>query len=111
MFKGNIITLLTSLLEGEIDMDIINRMTHGLDFKTMKVRICTIFVRFAEKMLKQENLTVKNIPIHRIDAVLEGDSFEDNIQEAFQIYILLHSLADSIDIAKDQLMKETFSFD
>ena len=31
-FKYKIVTLLTSLLEGEIDMEIINRMAFSLDF-------------------------------------------------------------------------------
>ena len=35
-FKGKIVTMLTSLLEGEIDMEIIIRMSRSLDFNTMK---------------------------------------------------------------------------
>lgn len=35
-FKSNMVTLLTSLLEGEIEMEIITRMTKSLDFKVLK---------------------------------------------------------------------------
>jgi len=35
--------MLTSLLEGEIDMEIINRMAMSLDFDIMKNRMLTVF--------------------------------------------------------------------
>jgi hypothetical protein len=38
-FKFSIVTLLTSLLEGEIDEEIIGRMAGSLDFNQMKVRL------------------------------------------------------------------------
>ena len=47
-FKQKIVTLLTSLLEGEIDLDIITKMATGLDFNMLKERILTIFTRFAQ---------------------------------------------------------------
>jgi hypothetical protein len=46
-FKCSIITMLTSLLEGEIDMEIIQRMGQSLDFNMMKDRMLIIFHRFA----------------------------------------------------------------
>ena len=39
--------MLTSLLEGEIDIEIIFRMSRSLDFLTMKQRMLTVFTRFA----------------------------------------------------------------
>ena len=38
-FKQNIVTLLVSLLEGEVDNEIISRMTLSLDFNVMKDRM------------------------------------------------------------------------
>ena len=74
-FKGNVIQLLTSLLEGETDYEIIDTMTQSLDFGTMKNRMCMIFARFASKILGQEDIVIKDVAVHRIDSMLEGDSF------------------------------------
>lgn len=98
-FKGNVIQLLTSLLEGETNFAIIDTMTMSLDFATMKNRMCQIFARFASKILNKESIEIKDVPIHKIDSLLEGDSFQEIIQEAFQLYILLHTLADSTKMA------------
>jgi len=46
-----------------------------------------------------------------LDASLEKDSFSDNIAEAFEIYILIHSLADSSESASEHLLKSNFSAD
>lgn len=82
-FKGNVIQLLTSLLEGETDYEIIDTMTLSLDFQTMKNRMCMIFARFASKILGTEDVVIKDVPVPKIDSLLEGDSFQEIIQEAF----------------------------
>jgi hypothetical protein len=46
---------------------------------------------------------VKEIPFKKIFDKLQKDSFDTSIAEAFEIYILLHSLADSNDIAEGML--------
>ena len=49
--------MLTSLLEGEINMEIITRMTKSLDFKVLKNRITKLFYNFAIQILDaDENL-------------------------------------------------------
>lgn len=78
-FKGNVIQLLTSLLEGETDYDIIETMTLSLDFPTMKKRMCMIFARFAQKILNVDEVVIMDVPVHRIDSLLEGDSFQEII--------------------------------
>lgn len=50
-FKQKIVTMLTSLLEGEIDIDIMNRMAFSLDFFVMKDRMLSVFTQFAEEIL------------------------------------------------------------
>jgi len=80
-FKGNVIQLLTSLLEGETDMEMVQTMTLSLDFLNMKNRMNSIFKRFAEKILnkEEEGISIHDAPLHKIDNLLEGDSFQDNI--------------------------------
>ena len=46
--KFAVISMLTSLLEGEVDMEIINRMAGSLDFEMIKNRMVAIFERFAQ---------------------------------------------------------------
>ena len=62
-FKFSIVTLLTSLLEGEIDQSIISRMANSLDFNHMKNRLLVVFWRFAENILDKKFPTIKSIPI------------------------------------------------
>lgn len=50
-FKQKIVTLLTSLLEGEIDIEIMNRMAFSLDFFVMKDRMLDVFTSFALEVL------------------------------------------------------------
>lgn len=50
-FKMKIVTLLTSLLEGEIDMDIMQRMSVSMDFSIMKSRMETVFTNFVKDLL------------------------------------------------------------
>jgi hypothetical protein len=42
-----------------------------------------IFARFASKILGTEDIVIKDVPVHKIDSNLEGDSFQEIIQEAF----------------------------
>lgn len=102
-FKQSIITLLTSLLEGEIDMEIIQRMGQSLDFNMMKDRMLTIFHRFAQKLLGDENISVKDITLPKLDKLLQKESFDGSIAEAFEIFILIHSLADNLKEADENL--------
>ena len=50
--------MLTSLLEGEVDMEIINRMAQSLDFDMIKDRMVAIFLRFAQKLENNDTLEV-----------------------------------------------------
>ena len=68
--------MLTSLLEGEIDHDIINKMANSLDFTMMKNRLLKVFKRFAMKMLDTESLVVKDVPLSKLNNRLDKDSFE-----------------------------------
>lgn len=52
-FKQKIVGLLTSLLEGEVDKDIMMRMAFSLDFNVMKERMLKVFISFAEELLDE----------------------------------------------------------
>jgi hypothetical protein len=109
-FKYKVITLLTSLLEGEIDMEIINRMALSLDFNMLKDRLLTVFKRFVEKLLGKSNVVIKDLALSVLDNRLQKDSFDEAVQEAFEIYILIHTLADS-NVAQEHLARESFNPD
>mmetsp|Transcript_11851 Transcript_11851/g.18270 ORF Transcript_11851/g.18270 Transcript_11851/m.18270 type:complete len:81 (+) Transcript_11851:283-525(+) len=68
-FKQKIVTLLTSLLEGEVDMDIMQRMAFSLDFNVMKERMLKVFTLFSHEMLKEE-VDVSNIGINKLNSRL-----------------------------------------
>lgn len=93
--KSKLATLLLSLLEGETDMESINRMSLSLDFTIMKERLLYVFTTFARKLLNAPNKPVEKISLNVLTQYLERDSFEDNVAEAFEIYTLLNTLADS----------------
>ncbi len=46
-FKSKIVTLLLSLLEGDLDIPKINKMSTALDFTVVKDRMQTVFTIFA----------------------------------------------------------------
>ncbi len=46
-FKSKIVTLLLSLLEGDLDIPKINKMSNALDFTVVKDRMQTVFTNFA----------------------------------------------------------------
>ena len=58
--------MLTSLIEGEIDEEIIELMVGSLDFVMMKNRMLSVFKRFAEKTLEIEEVDVREVPMKRI---------------------------------------------
>jgi hypothetical protein len=88
--KNSIITLLVSLLEGEVNQDIIGRMAKGLDFGTLKNRVTRIFYKFAIGVLgESEDLKFSDIPLAKLMNCLLANSFESIIKEGFEIYNLL----------------------
>ena len=58
--------MLTSLIEGEIDEEIIELMVGSLDFIMMKNRMLTVFKRFVEKILDTVDVDVRDLPMKRI---------------------------------------------
>ncbi len=48
--------MLTSLLEGEFDMEIMQRMSFSLDMSVMKERMVNVYRKFDEELLGEENI-------------------------------------------------------
>ena len=109
MFKKKIVTLLLSLLEGETDMEMITRMSHYLDFGVVKDRMVVVFTSFVQKLLNDDNVNIANISLSTIDDKLQKDSFEGNINEAFELFILMQSLAENLESAKANLDRKKFT--
>ena len=110
-FKQKIVTLLLSLLEGEEDEDIISNMSASLDFEIMKERLFKVFKLFAILQLRPKNdsLDVEKMSLSALNNTLKRDSFAGNIIEAFEIFILMHTLADSNDVARQNLAHHSFT--
>jgi len=75
--------MLTSLLEGEFDMEIMQRMSFSLDMSVMKERMVNVYRKFAEELLGEENIDLTELTINRLNNLLEKNSFDGNIAEAF----------------------------
>ena len=46
--------LLMSLIEGEVDLDIMQRMSISLDLNILKERMLKVFVQFASEVLERD---------------------------------------------------------
>lgn len=93
-FKKNIITLLTSLLEGEIDMDILTKMALGLDFPVMINRMANVFNQFVQDIMG--DCDIKDLNLNKLQDKLDSESLDGIVSEAFEIYILMNSITDTI---------------
>lgn len=59
-YKQKVVTLLVSLLEGEVDMEIMNRMAFSLDMSVIKERLLTVFIEFACDLLGLEDICMRD---------------------------------------------------
>lgn len=59
-YKQKVVTLLVSLLEGEIDMEIMNRMAFSLDMTVIKERFLSVFIGFACDLLGLDSIVMKD---------------------------------------------------
>ena len=67
----------------------------------------TVYREFVCSLLQKDEIKIQEISINQIDKRLEKFSFETSIAEAFEIYILMHSLADCVEGAAEWLNKQT----
>ncbi len=85
--------LLLSIIEGPIDNEIMKAITISLDdFLVVFERIGYVFNKFITETL---NLNPENLTLDDIMDELNKDSFDDEcVQEGFDIFILIRTLAD-----------------
>ena len=109
--------MLTSLLEGAEDVDILQKMAFSLQIPDLKNRMLNvfgaflkeheIFPRVPDEELRDSPLSILSnesndfnflapISLNKVDARIKRDSFTGAIAEAFEIYILLRKLSDGL---------------
>ena len=86
-------TLLLSLLEGDLDLQKVQDMSSALDFTVVKDRMLNVFTIFAKSILEVEELDIANLKTVAVSSRLQKDSFESSINEAFELFILMKTLA------------------
>ena len=58
-------------------------MSFSLDMSVMKERMVNVYRKFAEELLGEENIDLTELTINRLNNLLEKNSFDGNIAEAF----------------------------
>ena len=66
---------------------------------------------FAERTLGETDLNIADLNLGRLNSALVKDSFEGSINEAFELYILLQTLAFNSDVAKSNIERKTFNIE
>jgi hypothetical protein len=105
--KSKTVNFLLSLLEGDVDKEILKRMTDALDFQGIKERMSEVFYYFVE-----EELGIKDkigLDIGLINSKLTKNSFEGRISEGFNLYCLMIKLADDYKNARKFVQKSQFN--
>ena len=110
--KHKLVILLLSLLEGAPDVGIINRMGISLDFLLLKDRMYQVYRKFIidiKELSNPSDTDIVNYEIRSINSDLKLDSFESNVLEGFDIYILFQSLSANSKIARKHLEDSEFT--
>ena len=110
--KRKFVTLMISLLEGEADDQIIERMTQSIGFSVFKQRMEEVFEFFIIELLgleKRKSNLIQDTSLSKINSLLKHDSFETSIGEGFDIYILFNIMADYNPKAKESIEPESFT--
>jgi len=103
------VTLLLSLLEGDLDVKKIQKMANALDFNVVRDRMLAVFTTFVYGVMGTTDVDMANINMSTINNRLIRDSFEEQITEAFELYILMQTLAANSSFAKSQLERRKFN--
>lgn len=95
------VRLLLSIIEGPIDQEIIRNITVSLDdFVVIFDRLKKVYQSFVSDLGLTENASLSSIM-----GELKKDSFDGDVQEGFDIFILVNSLADCYPEAKRRVEK------
>jgi len=74
-------------------------MSKALDFKVVKDRLKDVFSHFAKEILEKDEIDMETLNINHVNDKLIKDSFEGSINEAFELYILMQTLAANSEVA------------
>lgn len=100
--------LLLSIIEGPIDNEIMKTITVSLDdFLVVMERLNYVYHKFVTEVL---NLDPEQVDLEDIQEEISKESFDnEGIQEGFDIFILIRTLADCNPPVKDKIadFKET----
>eukprot|EP00347_Sterkiella_histriomuscorum_P021853 403332539 len=98
--KMKSVRLLLSIIEGPIDQEIIKNITVSLDdFEIIFERLNSVYTTFVTEELGLP----ENSSLSTIQGELGKDSFDGDIQEGFDIFILVNSLADCYPEAQKRI--------
>ena len=84
-------------------------MANALDFNVVRDRMLAVFSTFVQGVLGTTEFDLANINMSTINNRLVRDSFEEQITEAFELYILMQTLAANSPYAKSQLERRKFN--
>jgi hypothetical protein len=56
--------------------------------------------------LEKDNIIIRDLSLAKLSYSIKKDSFDGIIIEAFEIFILMHTLADNLKEANSNLLKE-----
>ena len=102
--KQHCVTLLLSLIEGKCDEYIKKQMTQAIDnFLIVFQRMDSIYKKFVKERL---NLDPNTTSLNSITNHLQKDSFDDSINEGFELFILIKLLLVDKDPSAVQKYKE-----
>jgi hypothetical protein len=88
--KAKTVTLLLSLLEGEVDLAISKQIAERLDVPMCKRRLLELFRSFVATF----GLQVKPGVLEQVNRLVKKESFQDCLMEGFELFALLSKLED-----------------
>lgn len=92
--------LLISLIEGEVDLNIMTQMAFSLDIGVLKERMLTVYKNFIAEVRGKERggqVDVNTVSLITVMKEMRRNSFDFTIKDAFQIFILFNSMRDTLD--------------
>jgi len=98
--------LLISLLEGQPNLAILNKIARTLEIDTVRDRLEGVFRYFVTKELNANLATVK---LSDVNGMLRKHHFDGDLLEGFDLYSLMNILAENVDVAAGIVNPESFS--
>jgi len=84
-------------------------MAGSLDVSVVKDRLLAVFKIFVQNILEEDEVDIASLNLTIINNRLVRESFEEQITEAFEIYILMQTIAANSKATKRQLERKYFT--